>query len=222
MAADELVTVVAHDLRNRITPASMHMQVGQRRATREGRGRDARDFGPAEHALAGLNHLVRDILDAGRIETGLFALQMAPTDLLGLAREVAGALDTETNPISVKTAHEDICVLGDADRLRQVLENLVSNAVNHSPEQAPVVLTVGRNEDYARPTAWVRVSDRGPGIPPELLSRLFERYAAGPGSPGLGLGLYLARGIATAHGGTLTVDSRPGEETSFTLTLPAT
>jgi two-component system OmpR family sensor kinase len=80
---------------------------------------------------------------------------------------------------------------------------------------------VGRDEDGAQPSAWVCVSDRGPGIPPDVLPRLFERYAAGPGSAGLGLGLYLARGIAEAHGGSLTVESRPGEGARFTVTLPA-
>jgi two-component system OmpR family sensor kinase len=220
--ADELISVVAHDLRNRLTPATARLQIAQRRAAREGRERDAMDLAEAQRALRRLERLVSDILDAGRIQTGLFSLEMAPTDLVGLAREVAGALDTESNPIRVEAAHDDICVMGDADRLRQALENLVSNAVKHSPEQAPVVVSLGRDEDGARPTAWVCVSDRGPGIPPDVLPRLFDRYAAGPGSAGLGLGLYLARGIAAAHGGSLTVESRPGEGAHFTLTLPAT
>jgi two-component system OmpR family sensor kinase len=66
----------------------------------------------------------------------------------------------------------------------------------------------------------VSVKDQGPGIPPELMPRLFERFAKGPGSKGLGLGLYLVRSIAEAHGGSLTVQSEPGKGTLFVLALP--
>ena len=66
----------------------------------------------------------------------------------------------------------------------------------------------------------ITVCDEGPGIAPELMPTLFERFAMGPGSEGLGLGLYLARGIAEAHGGTLTVESKPGRGAAFHLSLP--
>ena len=66
----------------------------------------------------------------------------------------------------------------------------------------------------------VTVEDRGPGIPPDVLPRLFQRFTSGPGSVGLGLGLYLARGITEAHAGSLEVDSAPGRGTRFTMRLP--
>ena len=65
------------------------------------------------------------------------------------------------------------------------------------------------------------VADRGPGVPPEVLPRLFERFARGPDSRGLGLGLYIARRVAEAHGGALTVETAPGRGTRFRLALPA-
>jgi two-component system, OmpR family, sensor kinase len=108
----------------------------------------------------------------------------------------------------------------DPDRIRQALENLLANAVKHSPAGGAVslqVATLARGGDQA---AVITVADEGPGIPPELLPRLFERFAAGPGSTGLGLGLYLASRIAAAHGGTLTVDSAPGHGARFALSLP--
>jgi two-component system, OmpR family, sensor kinase len=71
------------------------------------------------------------------------------------------------------------------------------------------------------PRARVRISDQGPGIAPEVLPHVFERFQRGSGSTGLGLGLYLAHELATAHGGSLSVESEPGRGSTFTLTLPA-
>jgi signal transduction histidine kinase len=111
-------------------------------------------------------------------------------------------------------------VTADPDRLRQVLANLVANAVRYSPPGAPVLVEVGREPGAEAERALVTVADQGPGIPADLLPRLFERFAPGPGSNGLGLGLYLANRIAAAHGGSLTVDTALGKGTRFRLALP--
>lgn len=121
--------------------------------------------------------------------------------------------------IDVRTPDE-LAVEGDPDRLRQVLENLLSNARKYSPAGVPVrveVLTSTRGD-----SAWtiVVVRDQGPGIAPEMIPQLFTRFAAGRGTKGLGLGLYLAHGIVAAHGGTLTLDSTLGVGTTVRLALP--
>ncbi len=108
----------------------------------------------------------------------------------------------------------------DANRLRQVLENLLSNALRHSPEGMPVIVEVTTQQRKDTTWAVITVQDAGPGIAPDLLPRLFTRFASEGNTKGLGLGLYLARGIAVAHGGTLTVDSTPGKGASFRLELP--
>ena len=110
--------------------------------------------------------------------------------------------------------------MADADRLRQALENLLSNALRYSPEGMPVIVEVHTERQEESTWAAITVHDAGPGISPELLPRLFTRFASGGSNKGLGLGLYLAHGIALAHGGTLTVDSRPGKGASFRLALP--
>jgi signal transduction histidine kinase len=84
----------------------------------------------------------------------------------------------------------------------------------------PVRIEVGATRQADQDMATITISDEGPGIPPEVLPRLFTRFAAGGPTAGLGLGLYLAHGIATAHGGTLTAESMPGAGARFRLTLP--
>ena len=108
----------------------------------------------------------------------------------------------------------------DPDRIRQVLENLVSNAVKHSPEGANIILEVSTDTRADGRWATVSVRDFGQGVAPEVLPQIFERFVGGRGTAGLGLGLYLAHGIALAHGGTLSVESPPGDGATFRLSLP--
>ena len=140
-------------------------------------------------------------------------------DLAALVRETAAILRTTEADIAVRTPDE-LYVEGDAARIRQALENLLSNARQHSPDGVPVIVEV--NAETRAEGAWavLTVQDAGPGIAPDLLPRLFTQFGGGPGSKGLGLGLYLARGIAEAHGGKLTVDSTPSNGASFRLALP--
>lgn len=103
---------------------------------------------------------------------------------------------------------------------RTALENLLVNARKHSPDNVPVVVEMGERETPDGKRAVIEVRDGGPGIPAELLPRLFDRFASGGNYKGLGLGLYISRGIAEAHGGTLTVDSKRGKGAALRLALP--
>jgi signal transduction histidine kinase len=111
-------------------------------------------------------------------------------------------------------------VHGDRERLRQVLRNLLENAVKYSP--AGETVDVRAWSENGR--VLIAVEDSGPGIPAEQHGLIFERFGranVGMGKPGTGLGLFIARSIAEAHGGTLVVASSPGEGATFTLELPA-
>ena len=163
--------------------------------------------------------MLDDLLDTTRLEQGLFALTLAPVNLAALVQETAELMQSPTAPIEVRGPGEVVAVV-DAARVRQVLENLLSNALRYSPAGMPVTVEV-RTEQRADGTwAIITVQDVGPGIAPEVLPQLFTRFSRGGDKQGLGLGLYLARGIAEAHGGTLTVDSPPGTGASFRLALP--
>ncbi len=220
LAADELVTVLAHDLGNYLAPIKARIDLLRRRARREDRQRDLQDAEGASQALDWLRRLIADLLDVGRLEQGIFAVSPQPVDLSGLARETAAAFQAGSNAIKIG-GESAVPALVDPDRLRQALENLLSNAVRHSPEGAPVHLDVGLEENGDGRWAVLTVSDQGPGVPPDLLPRLFNRYVRGSGSSGLGLGLYLASRIAAAHGGSLTVDSPPGQGACFRLAVPS-
>jgi two-component system, OmpR family, sensor kinase len=220
-AADDLITTLAHDVGNLIAPIKGRIDLLRRRAGREQRDRDMQDLEAASHAVDRLAHLMRDLLDSSRLEEGLFALSVQPIDLAELVCDTGAALTTSQVPIQIE-APAELVVSIDASRMRQVLENLLANAIRHAPAETPVIIEVAIEDDADRDGSWVvvTVSDEGPGIPPELFPHLFERFARGPGSTGLGLGLFLASRIASVHGGTLMADPCPTIGARFLLRLP--
>jgi two-component system, OmpR family, sensor kinase len=220
VAADELIATLAHDLGNLLAPVKGRIDLLQRRARREDRPRDQRDAEEAARAVNRVVSLVADLLDSSRLEQGLFALNRQPADLVDLVRETCAALATDTVPIRVDVSAQEVALAMDPNRIRQALENLLSNAIKFSPAGAAVVVELGVESAGAGCWAVVTVSDQGPGIPPELFPRLFERFARGSGSSGLGIGLYLASRIVAAHGGTLTADPTPTIGARFQMKLP--
>jgi two-component system, OmpR family, sensor kinase len=218
-AADELINVLAHDLRTPLTPLRGHLDLIRQRAAREGRDDYLHNATEAEAALHRLNRLVTTLLDAGRLDQGLFSLSGLPVNLADLARQSADLLRSPEHALHVH-APDEVCVTGDPDALHQVLENLLSNALQHSPAGVPVVVQLAQETRQDGEWAVLSVRDEGLGIAPTLLPTLFERFARGSASSGLGLGLYVARGIAQAHAGTLTVESEVGKGTTFRLDLP--
>ena len=217
--AEELIAIMAHDLRNYLNPLTLGVQVLERRAQRDKREADLQTLKTIESSLGRLRKLVTDLLDASRLEHGLFALTLEQVNLRQLADETAMMLSTPQAPIRLQ-AREDVYVQADANRVRQALENLLVNAQQHTPVGVPVVMEVYRTQREGKDVAVLHIRDEGPGIAAELLPKLFTRFGAGKGSLGLGLGLYIAYGIANAHRGTLTVTSTPGEGASFCLYLP--
>jgi signal transduction histidine kinase len=111
-------------------------------------------------------------------------------------------------------------IRGDRERLRQLLDNLLSNALKYSDAGGEVSVAACAENGSVK----VRDTDHGPGIPPEHQGIIFQKFGRAAGravKPGTGLGLFISRSFAEAHGGSLEVDSRPGEGATFTLTLPA-
>ena len=219
-AADELVTTVAHDLRNYIAPIQLRLDALRRRARQEQRADDLADI---EHATAGIvriDNLISDLLDVARLDHGLLELAPEPVDLPELARDIASVIGTPSRPVQVEPA-ESLHAQVDRARVRQVLENLVANALRHGPEGAAVTVSIRSEEHAAGKRARIDVVDEGQGIPEQLLPRIFERFVRGKASrgAGLGLGLFLAKRIAVAHGGDLTVESSHGGA-RFILRLP--
>ena len=218
-AAEELVTVLAHDLRNLLVPIGARLNLIQGRAVRDAREADLRDVDAASRALQRLSRMIAGILDSARIEQGIFHVERQPLDLVALTQEVARVLSTPAHPVEVM-AREGVEVSADPERLRQVVENILSNAVRHSPQNAAVSVQVSRQKREDGEWAMVIVQDQGPGIAADILPHIFERFTSGKRSMGLGLGLYLAKQIADAHGGRLIAESSPEKGARFTLELP--
>jgi two-component system, OmpR family, sensor kinase len=219
-AADELIAILAHDLRNLLAPIDGRLQLVQRWAARERQDIVLQHLQELARGVNRLGHLISDLLDSTRLDQGLFTLERRPVDLVNLAREVATTLDGTSNRVQVVACAPEVTAVVDPDRVRQALENLLSNALKYSPETAPVTVQVDKEQRAEGRGAVIRVVDQGPGVPRELQERLFERFATGYGSQGLGLGLYLARRVAEAHGGTISVESVSGVGARFALVLP--
>jgi signal transduction histidine kinase len=190
----------------------------RRRAEREASDKSLRDATEAARELRFLDRMIGELLDMTRLERGLFAIDRQPTDLVSLAQEAAAGLDNGEVLIGVDAPAQLVAAI-DPSRYRQALDNLLANAVRYAPEGTSVQVMLRSETRAARRWAILTVRDEGPGIAPEVLRRLFTRFTSA-GSTGLGLGLYLAREIATAHGGTLTVESQLGEGAQFTLAVP--
>jgi two-component system OmpR family sensor kinase len=168
-----------------------------------------------------MGRLVDDLLllagfDAGR------ALERRPVDLASIAAEAVqqARIVAVGWPITLQAA-EPVIVDGDAERLRQVIDNLIGNAVQHTPPGTPVTVIVWSESGSGRLT----VADRGPGMTHEQASHVFERFYRTDGARtrargGAGLGLAIAASLAAAHGGELTVDTKPGHGAEFHLLLP--
>jgi two-component system OmpR family sensor kinase len=219
VTAEELTTVLAHDLGNHLTPLKGHVDMLRRKAQQEGQ---SSYLAPANQALAAvgrIGRLIGDLLNAARLEHGLFALSRAEVDLVLLIKDVAQQYESAETRIHLQLP-DALMAEADFSTFSQALENLVSNAIRHSSEVN--VVTIGLSQETREHGTWavVDVQDEGPGIPTEVLHTMFNRFSKGAGSQGLGLGLYLARGIAEAHGGTLTVESEVGAGSTFRLSVP--
>ncbi|MEX0674786.1 MAG: ATP-binding protein [Gaiellaceae bacterium] len=170
-----------------------------------------------------LAQLVGDVLDTSRIEAGTFSYAFADVDVGRLVQDAVAAAELGQDEVKVVAAVRGSLpsVRGDGERLRQVIGNLVDNAVKYSPSGSEVRVAGYSHGDRV----FVDVSDRGPGIAPEHQGLIFEKFGRastdGAGKPGTGLGLFIARSIAEAHGGTLDVQSALDRGATFTLALPA-
>lgn len=224
VAAEELITILAHDLRNFVNPVDLRLQIMAGRAEAEGRPRDQHDADKARRALARLTALIGDLLDSTRVERGALVIEPERVDLAALVRDTAATLSTPQHRVEC-TVDGEIVALMDGPRIRQCLENLITNAIKHSPRNGRVYVHVRRRADpsTSSETATIDVIDEGTGVPMGMIPHLFQRFSTGDsrGSKGgLGIGLFLARRIATLHGGDVTLESGAHRGARFRLTLP--
>ena len=167
-----------------------------------------------------LARLVDDLQTLANAESGMLTLRKEPADLAVLAHDVIASFRADANTrhvaLNLDTPADLPMMSIDPVRIREVLSNLVSNALHHTPADGRVSIVI-----RAEPTRLVvTVADTGSGIRADDLPKIFDRFYKGTGSRGSGLGLTIARNLVTAHGGEIHAQSRPGEGTSITFTLP--
>ena len=218
----DFVSLVSHELRS-----PMAAVLGSTR-TLQTRWRELRDDQRAAFlAVIGdetsrLSALVEDVLDTSRIEAGTFGYSFTDVDLSAVLREAASAAELGQDEVrlAVEIPPSLPPIRGDRERLRQLVDNLLANAIKYSERGGAVEVDASARNGAVS----ISVRDFGPGIALEDHGLIFEKFGragAGNAKPGTGLGLFISRSFAEAHGGTLRVESRPGEGATFTLTLPA-
>jgi signal transduction histidine kinase len=227
---DQVLSAVSHDLQTPLTAIKGQAQALERWAVRQ-------ELPDRERLLKGLRQIdvsatrmttwIHDLLDVARLEVGQpLSLHLAPTDLVGI---VAQAVDehqqaTSQHTIRLEANEQEVVGAWDAARLRRVLDNLLGNAIKYSPEGGTISVSVGRQQDPAGAWGVVCVRDQGVGIPEQDQPHIFDpfRRAANVAGriAGNGIGLAGSCRIVQQHGGSIDLESREGQGSTFTLRLP--
>lgn len=226
VAREEFLVVASHELRTPLTPLALELRLIGSLVARlpqdELRGKLEQELQRAHQPLRRLTRLVADLLDVTTLTAGGLALQPAPCDLVQLARAVLDEVRPGAEAAGVQlvfAAPDRLPGDWDADRLAHLLRHLISNAIKFG-DSKPVEVTLEQPD-----AAWVQLSvrDRGRGLAPDQHARMFqpfERAVPVRHYGGFGLGLWLVRMIAEAHGGSVGVTSKPGAGATFVVRLP--
>jgi signal transduction histidine kinase len=216
-ARDEVLAVVSHDLKNPLEAVLLSASLLLKAPEPE---RVRRYAEALQRSASRMDRLIRELLDLSRMDAGCFQVELRPERLEEIVEEtllVLAPLAAEKEiRLTAKGEPLGVEIQCDRERVAQVLSNLVGNAVAFTPRHGRVTVRLALHERDAE----VSVADDGPGIRPEDLPHVFDRYWKSQSRRGTGLGLAIARGIVDAHGGRIEVKSRVGIGSTFTFTLP--
>lgn len=248
-AKDDFLAVAAHELRSPLAAvrgyADLLVRREQRRSVEES-SPELRGLNILAQQVGHMLRLVDNLLDVSRLDAGQFSLQLQHTNLVSLAQQVIEQqrLVASERELTLDSATPELMVTCDPLRIRQVLTNLIGNAIRYSPSTSRIIISISleRTDRLAmlhplfahmaaanhagisahEPLALIAVSDQGAGMSAEQLSRLFKRYSRGHHRPGegLGLGLYLSREFVMRHHGEIWAESQEGRGSTFYVTLP--
>jgi signal transduction histidine kinase len=219
-AKSGLISTVSHELKTPLTSIQMCIHLALEETGMPPKQRELLEA--AKEDSRRLGQIIESLLDIGRLQAGRAQFQFEPADVATLIEESAGPLSAAVaaGSLTVERAlPPDLPqVLADRARIRHVFENIFSNAAKYTPAGGKVKIWAEAAERVVR----IFISDTGVGIPAEYTGQIFERFVRVPqdGSvPGAGLGLTIAREVIEAHGGEISVVSKPGEGSTFMTTL---
>ena len=222
MRKDEFISMASHELKTPITSIKGYTQMLQNRYKKAGDGQALYYLSIINAQLNKLIDLVNDMLDISRMQIGKLNFRDALFDLNAVVREGVENLQatTHTHQLSIEST-VGAQVFGDKDRIGQVLINLLTNAIKYSPRANKVLVHISTDQEYAT----VRVQDFGIGIDEAHQQKIFERFyqvhdTVEKGASGLGIGLYISNQIIKRHEGWMKVESKKGEGSIFSFTLP--
>ncbi|HEX5746313.1 MAG TPA: PAS domain S-box protein [Archangium sp.] len=219
---DEILGIVAHDLRNPLNGILLHLQLLRRRG-QPAEHREPRALEAIQRNALRMNRLIQDLLEVARMEAGTLSLQHARVSTQKLLTEVletqVAIASEQALDLQLDVRGEPPELWGDRDRLAQVLENLIGNALKFTPRGGHIRVGAEAREGEVL----FRVTDSGPGIAAEHLPHLFDRFwqASRTDKRGAGLGLAISKGIVESHGGHIWAESQVGDGTTFFFTVPA-
>ncbi|HEY3377044.1 MAG TPA: ATP-binding protein [Armatimonadota bacterium] len=219
---EDFLRIVSHDLRNPLTIIQGHIQLLASGLDEAGLNGDLHaDVAAVQRGTQQMNAMIQDLVDVTRLEIGEFSLETHAIDVKAYLTNLVSRSETmaEYGRIQTEIPEQLPPVLADANRLERMLMNLLSNALKYSAPGTPVRVRARQEEGMVL----ISVTDEGPGIPPEDLPLLFQRYYRAPGTratEGSGLGLYITRLLIEAHGGRVWVESEVGQGSTFSFTLP--
>jgi signal transduction histidine kinase len=220
---DEFSSLAAHDLRSPIATLLLRLELLRSQASEGTVNVPIETIEKLMHTGQRLSRMVNDLLDSTRIDTAKLRLDLQPTSLPDAVSALLDGLRIAVTNHGLELAVDGSppVVMADPTRLDQIVTNLIENAAKYSPNGTPIRIEI-RAE---RGGATIRVIDQGCGIAAEDIPRLFERYfqteQAQRKKTGLGLGLFITKGLVDAHGGTITVESAVDRGSTFSVWLPA-
>lgn len=222
-ARDDLVAIVSHDLRNPVhtihMAASFLLDIAP---TNDRRVQARRQLEVIQRSATRANRLIQDLLDVAKIQAGGLAVEQVPVEVRSLVTEAMESATPLAGAAQIKVSCDTYdgmpSVSTDRERVLQVFANLIGNAIKFTPKGGEIRILAALDNGEVRFT----VADSGPGIPPEHLDHVFDRYwqAKSTAKLGTGLGLSIAKGIVEAHGGRIWAESPPNTGAHFNFTLP--
>ncbi len=219
---DDILAVVSHDLKNPLSAISLNTELMIKRLGGGENEKTLRSLTQIKKAVETMKDLLQDLLDQAKLESGKIELDFQKENFQEVLKEAEDLLipisQSKTIEVVNHVPSNPIIVEADKKRLKQILSNLISNALKFSRESGKVEIITSVKEDKLK----VSIHDNGPGIAENDLPHVFDRFwqAKKTAKKGTGLGLAIVKGLVGAHGGNIWVESKPGEGATFSFTIP--